>query len=141
MPAASHRPDRLPVTQVSQKIAPYAHPVEGRVEDTRMAEDYDYHFMVLAPGLQSAWFFQAARQFWQRFQPIVTDDLELLTYVPTNAKVAVTILARSDTAEYARQQVEGKRNGLFIDMIVQDDLPGMESILNERAESGVPFGE
>ena len=41
-----------------------------------MADGYDYHFMILAPGLQSAWFFQAAKQFWQRFQPIVTDDWE-----------------------------------------------------------------
>ncbi len=105
-----------------------------------MAEGYDYHFMVLAPGLQSAWFFQAARQFWQRFQPIVTDKPELLAYLPREATVAVTLLARPDTSAYVQQQVLARRSDAHVDMIVVDDLPLMESILNERAASGLPFG-
>lgn len=105
-----------------------------------MAEGYDYHFMVLAPGLQSAWFFQAARRFWQRFQPIVTDQVELIGYVPPNETVAVTLLARPDTARYVQQQIEAQRPGVTLDLVVVDDLPLMESILNARAESGLPFG-
>ncbi len=105
-----------------------------------MAQGYDYHFMVLAPGLQSAWFFQAARRFWQHFQPIVTDQVELLSYIPPDASVAVTLLARPDTANYMREQIEEQRPGIHLDMIVVDDLPLMESILNARADSGLPFG-
>lgn len=105
-----------------------------------MADGYDYHFMILAPGLQSAWFFQAAKQFWQRFQPIVTDNWELLSYIPEGAPVAVTLLARPDTSAFAQQQVEAQRADAFLDMIVVDDLPMMEAILNERAEIGQPFG-
>ena len=105
-----------------------------------MADGYDYHFMILAPGLQSAWFFQAAKQFWQRFQPIVTDDWELLSYIPEDAPVAVTLLARPDTSAFAQGQVEAQRPNAFLDMIVVDDLPMMEAILNQRAESGQPFG-
>ncbi len=105
-----------------------------------MAEGYDYHFMVLAPGLQSAWFFQAARRFWQRFQPIVTDQVELIGYVPPDETVAVTLLARPDTARYVQRQIEAQRPGVTLDMVVVDDLPLMESILNARAESGLPFG-
>lgn len=105
-----------------------------------MTEGYDYHFMVLAPGLQSAWFFQAARRFWQHFQPVVTDDAGLLAYLPANTRVAVTVLARRDTAEYVKGQIETHRPDAFIDLIALDDLPLMESILNQRADSGLPFG-
>jgi hypothetical protein len=105
-----------------------------------MAEGYDYHFMVLAPGLQSAWFFQAARRFWQVFQPIVIDKVDLLTFLPPEATVAVTLLARSDTATYARDQITAVRPGAKLDMVMIDDLPLMESILNARADSGLPFG-
>lgn len=105
-----------------------------------MADEFDYHFFILAPGLQSAWFFQAARRFWQRFQPIVTDNWELLSYIPADKSVAVTVLARPDTAVFTQQQVEAQRRAMRIDMIVTDDLPMMESILNARAEAGLPFG-
>ena len=105
-----------------------------------MAEGYDYHFMVLAPGLQSAWFFQAARRFWQHFQPIVTDQVDLLSFLPAGASVAVTVLARPDTASYIRGQIEAQRPDARIDMVVVNELPLMESILNARAESGLPFG-
>lgn len=105
-----------------------------------MAEGYDYHFMILAPGLQSAWFFQAARQFWQRFQPIVTDNGELLSYLPPDATVAVTLLARPDTVNYLREQIEMQRSNIRLDIVVADELPLMEAILNTRAEVGLPFG-
>lgn len=105
-----------------------------------MADEYDYHFLILAPGLQSAWFFQAARRFWQRFQPTVTDDYKLLAYVPLERSVAVTVLARPDTAAFIQNEIESQRSGLRVDMVVTDDLPLMESILNARAEAGLPFG-
>lgn len=108
-----------------------------------MAEGYDYHFMILAPGLQSAWFFQAARQYWQRFQPIVTDDLELLTYPDESSIIAVTLLAREDTVNYMRDQIQDRldeREDALLDVVVIDDLPSMESLLNERARDDVPFG-
>ena len=106
-----------------------------------MAEGYDYHFLVLAPGLQSAWFFQAARQYWQRFQPIVTTDWKLLAYIPPEAKVAVTLLARPDTAPYAQEQVKAQREGTYLDVVVANDLPMMEAILDSRAEAGLPLGQ
>jgi hypothetical protein len=106
-----------------------------------MAEGYDYHFMILAPGLQSAWFFQAARQFWQRYQPVVTDDVEMLSYLERDKTVAVTLLARPDTADYAKSQILEQRPDAFLDMIVTNDLPSMESTLNKRAVSGNPFSE
>jgi hypothetical protein len=106
-----------------------------------MAETYDYHFLLLAPGLQSAWFFQAARQYWQRFQPIVTDNAELLSFIPPDKQVVVTVLARSDTAQFVRDQVQMQRSNARLDVIIADELPLMESILDGRASAGLPFGQ
>jgi hypothetical protein len=104
-----------------------------------MADDPDYHFMILAPGLQSAWFFQAARRYWQRFQPILTDNWDLLGYIPASKSVAVTVLARPDTADYVRKQVKAKRDNIRYDPVIADDLPSMEEVLNRRAEAGPRF--
>ncbi len=108
-----------------------------------MAKGYAYHFMVLAPGLQSGWFFQAARQYWQRFQPIVTDNLDLLTYPEQEDLIAVTLLAREDTVNYMRDQIEDKlseRDETRVDVIVINDLESMETLLNQRATNNEPFG-
>jgi hypothetical protein len=105
-----------------------------------MAEGYDFHFLILAPGLQSAWFFQAARRYWQRFQPVVTGDWTLLSYIPQEYNVAATLLARPDTGAYARQEIEAQRANIRLDLIVVNDLTLMEAILNARSESGLPFG-
>lgn len=105
-----------------------------------MAENYDYHFMVLAPGLEGAWFFQAARQFWQVFQPIVTEHVELIEVLPAEARIAVTVLTRSEHAPSMRDAVQAAHAGVALDLVVSDDLPLLESILNRRAESGIAFG-
>jgi hypothetical protein len=99
----------------------------------------DYHFMILAPGLQSAWFFQAARRYWQRFQPILTDNWDLLRYIPSSKSVAVTVLARPDTAVYVRKQVKKQREDIQYDPVVTEDLESMETILNQRTDSSLRF--
>jgi hypothetical protein len=106
-----------------------------------MAEGFDYHFMILAPGLQAAWFFQAARSYWQRFQPVLTDNWNLLAYLPADKSVAVTVLARSDTASFTREQILLQRSNITLDMVIADELPLMESILDTRAAAGLPLGQ
>jgi hypothetical protein len=106
-----------------------------------MADGYDFHFLLLAPGLQSAWFFQAARQYWQRFQPVVTDNPELLSFIPPDKKVAVTVLARTDTAQFVQGEIQLQRSNARLDMVIANELPLMESILDARASAGLPFGQ
>ena len=105
-----------------------------------MPETYDYHFLVLSPGLPGPWFTQAARQFWLRFQPIVTDDWELISRTPTDARVAVTILARQDAAAL-QDEMDAQGDHVFFDVVTAPDLTTMEVILNQRARLGFPFGE
>ena len=106
-----------------------------------MSEAYDYHFLILAPGLAGAWFLQAARQYWLRFKPIVTDDWQLIDYMPEGASVAVTVLANPDIVNVLRTQTGGLREDIRLDVVVARDLPMMEVFLNRRAEAGQPFGQ
>lgn len=105
-----------------------------------MGEGYDYHVMVLAPGMESAWFFQAAHRFWQAFHPIVTEDIGLLGLLPSEAAIAVTMISHTDAALSLKAQIEATRPDALLNMIVMDDLPLMESVLNARADSDAPFG-
>jgi hypothetical protein len=104
-----------------------------------MPNEFDYHFLILAPGLQGTWFTQAARQYWLKFQPIVTEDPELLSYIPPDASVAVTLLARQDNVEQARRRVTALRRDAHLDVIVAQDLPHLEAMLNRRAEADTRF--
>jgi hypothetical protein len=105
-----------------------------------MSAQYDYHFLILGPGLSAAWFTQAARQYWLRLQPIVCSRWEMLSNVPAEASVAVTLLARPDAVSLISRQIAAIRPDLHLDVIAADDLPSVEALLNERADKQQPFG-
>lgn len=104
-----------------------------------MADQFDYHFLILAPDLPGAWFTQAAREYWLKFQPIVTQDTELLSFIPPDASVAVTVLAQASTAEKIKRQIRAHRRDVHLDLVTEDDLPHLESRLNRRAASEQRF--
>lgn len=106
-----------------------------------MPAAYDYHVLILAPGLSAAWFMQAAQEYWLRFQPLVTDDPQFLKYLPAGASVAVTLLAQPEVVERAQKEIVTCRNDVKLDTVTADDLPTMEATLNARAKAGRPFGE
>jgi len=58
----------------------------------------NYHFLLIAPNLGAEWLFDAARAYWERFRPTVVSDLELIRLIPTQYTVAVSVIARRDTA-------------------------------------------
>lgn len=103
-------------------------------------QEPDFHFMVLAPGLQSNWFFVAARRYWQRFRPTVLDDMSLIGIIPPDKTVAITTLARSDTASFLREQIQQNFPNARHDELVHDTLEEMQTILDLRVESGRRFG-
>lgn len=105
-----------------------------------MAHEYDYHLLMLSPGLPAAWLFQAARRYWMRFQPVVTDDWSLIDRIPAGASVAVTVLAHPDTLALTRQLISARRQDISFDVIVVAGLPEMEILLDGRASEGNPVG-
>ncbi|GAB4476804.1 MAG: hypothetical protein Kow00124_19310 [Anaerolineae bacterium] len=107
-----------------------------------MAETQEYRFLLLEPTLTGAWFFQAARQFWLRFRPIVTVDPALLSIVPEGAALTVIVIARSaSTADLLAQVQALTGHRARIDLVRADDLPLAEVILNTRAASGQMLGD
>lgn len=100
----------------------------------------DYHWLVLAPGLQADWFFTAARNYWQTFRPTVITDWRLIRNVPPSKALAVTVLARSDTIGYLNKRIRDTWPNLFYDAIVFDDLAQMQAELDKRADSLKRFG-
>ena len=105
-----------------------------------MGAQYDYHFLILGPGLSAVWFTQAAREYWLRFRPVVSSRWEILSNVPASSSVAVTLLARSDAASLISQQIAAIRPDIRLDVIAADDLPTVEALMDDRAATQQPFG-
>ncbi len=103
-------------------------------------ESQTFHFLMLAPGLQAEWLFGAAQRYWQRFHPIVIDDVELAGFVYGVHHVVFTVLARPDTAVYVQNQIQGRYPDARIDLIIKEEPEAMQQELNARAESGKAFG-
>jgi len=126
--------EEVPETPVTTPIAPPGvgpGPVEGQP---------DYHWLILAPGLQADWFFQAARRYWQVFRPTVITDWSLIGVLPGDKSLAVTVLARSDTASYMEEHIRNTWPNVFYDPIVFDTLSDMQSELDMRATYQRRFG-
>lgn len=100
----------------------------------------DFHFMMFAPGLQTDWFFIAARRYWQRFRPTIVDDLKLIAHIPKDKAVTITTLARSDTADFLREQIRQSTPEVQHDELIYQTLDEAKSALDGRAASGERFG-
>lgn len=101
----------------------------------------DFHFLFLAPGVGPDYFFMAARQFWQTFKTIVIYDLSLVEFVPSQYSIAITTLARSDSAAAVREAIESNFGAnVYHDALVYDFLEDMQLTLDARAQRNEPFG-
>lgn len=100
----------------------------------------ELHWVILAPGLQADWFFQAARRYWQTFRPTVLTDWSLIQYVPFGKSLGVTVLARKDTAEYMRSAIEEQWPNVYYDPVIFDSLAEMQQELDDRATYQKRYG-
>lgn len=100
----------------------------------------DYHWVILAPGLQADWFFLAARRYWQTFRPTILPDWDLIRTLPYSKTLAVTVLARSDTIHYMNRRVRDRWPNVFYDPIVFDRMEDMQAELDRRATYQRRFG-
>jgi hypothetical protein len=100
----------------------------------------DYHFLYFAPSLGAEWFFDAARRYYEVFQPTVLNDFEFLSFVPESASLIVTTITRRDTVEQIGVEIAQARPGTVYDPVVQDLFADMKTVLNDRAARNWPFG-
>ncbi|HLA42636.1 MAG TPA: hypothetical protein VJZ27_04330 [Aggregatilineales bacterium] len=120
---------------------PVAKPPSRQEQGEPPTAKADFHFLYLAPGLDVAYFFDAAKKFWQTFKVIVIHDIRVIQHVPRQYSVAITSLARSDTAQVVREQIEstfGVR--VYHDPLVYDFIEDLQLTLDARAERNEPFG-
>ncbi len=100
----------------------------------------DYHFLLMAPNLGAEWLFDAAREYWSRFRPIVVTDLELVRIIPKGYSIIVTMVARRDTAKQWGVWLAQNVPDSLLDGVVYDVFEETRSALNQRAQTNEPFG-
>ncbi len=100
----------------------------------------NYHFLLIAPGLGAEWLFDAAREYWTRFRPIVVSDLELVRLIPKGYTIIVTLVARRDTAKQWGVWLAQNVPDALMDSIVYDLFDQTRNALNQRAQVNEPFG-
>jgi hypothetical protein len=100
----------------------------------------ELHWLILAPGLQADWFFQAARRYWQTFRPAVLTDWRMIGHLPFSKTLGVTVLARSDTADYMSRAIHETWPNVRYDPLVYDSLAEMQAELDRRATYQQRYG-
>ncbi len=100
----------------------------------------NYHFLLIAPNLGAEWLFDAARAYWERFRPTVVSDLELIRLIPAPYTVAVSVIARRDTASQWGVWIAQTMPDALFDPLVFDLFDDAKAALNQRAQFNQPFG-
>ncbi len=100
----------------------------------------DYHFILLAPGLDPEWFFQAAEAYWLRFRPVLLDTPDLIALMPFDKSLAVTVVAPPGQAEMMSQQVRDRWPTIWYDPVVVEDSASLIAVFNQRVMNGRRFG-
>jgi hypothetical protein len=102
----------------------------------------DYHFLYIDSMLDAEWLFVAARRYFQRFQPIIVGDLEIIWYIylPKHRTIAVTTLARRDRAEAVAAELLNRYPQVIHDPLVYDYLEEMKMTLDGRTDFRQRFG-
>jgi hypothetical protein len=100
----------------------------------------DFHMLLLAPGLDTRWFFETCNAYWSRFRPMFTTRFELIELIPSSRSLAVTVLAQPDMVDTMRAAVRDRFPNVWFDLIVADDTDRVRAILDARAQAGLRFG-
>ena len=102
---------------------------------------FDYHFLYLSPGMSGDWLFIAARNYWLTFRPDVILTLDVVAFAPPRRQIAITALARRDTAQMVRDDITKRFPKAYYDPLVYDYLNDMQLTLDGRAALNQRFGK
>lgn len=100
----------------------------------------DLHMILLAPGLNTDWFFETAQPYWNTFRPIVTTRADLLTSIPYEVSVAMTVIAQPDQVHDMTEAIQERYPHVWFDLIVAADLDDVRELFNFRVVSNRRFG-
>jgi hypothetical protein len=110
------------------------------VQQARPNEYPDYHFLLISPNLGAEWLFDAARSYWDRFRPTIINDFNFMILIPPETTIAVTVIARRDTASEFGVQLAQRRPNAYFDPVVYDLFDDTKRALDERVSASEPFG-
>ncbi|HLY25212.1 MAG TPA: hypothetical protein VKQ72_02660, partial [Aggregatilineales bacterium] len=100
----------------------------------------DYHFLILAPGFDTNWFFGNARDYYDKFRPTVLSATDFIAYIPTSKSLATTVLATPDLVDYMSHHIKDRWPNVYFDLIVAEDATKVAGTLADRVTSGRRFG-
>ncbi len=100
----------------------------------------EFHFLMIAPNLGAEWLFDAARAYWDRYRPTILNDFDFVILVPADRSVIVTVIARRDTASQLGVDLAQANPNAYYDSVVYDLFDDAKQALNQRVQSGQPFG-
>lgn len=120
---------------VANDVRPLASYGPGPIQGTAT-----YHFILLAQGLDSSWFFDTARAYWDTFRPIVTTDLSLIDFVSFDESVAITIVSPPDLMQTLMQAAAIPYPNAYLDLITATDIAEVARIFDDRVSVNRRFG-
>jgi hypothetical protein len=100
----------------------------------------DFHMILLAPGVDSSWFFDTARAYWNTFRPMVTNNVELIDLIPSTQSLAVTVISPTDLVDTLRQAISARYPNIWFDVIETNSLEEVATTLNNRVQVNRRFG-
>jgi hypothetical protein len=113
-----------------EEIVPGPGPIHGQA---------DFHAVVLAPGLNTNWFFETAQPYWELFRPIMLTDLSLIDFFFSDKSLALTVIAPPQAVALMTQQIEDRYPHVWFDLIVAESRQDVGDILNERVQRNQRF--
>jgi hypothetical protein len=100
----------------------------------------EFHFMMLAPGIDQEWFFEIARVYWDRFKPTLMTVYEFINFLPKSSSLAVTVITTPEMVDLMNRQIAVRWPNVYMDMIVASTPREVEDLLNSRVAVGRRFG-
>ncbi|MBK8027404.1 MAG: hypothetical protein IPK19_39950 [Chloroflexi bacterium] len=100
----------------------------------------DFHMVILAPGLDSSWFFETARAYWDLFHPMVTTQTDLVDFIPGSQSLAVTVIAPAEMVDTMRRAIAERYRYVYFDLVLADSLVRVKEVFDGRVQLGLRFG-
>ncbi len=100
----------------------------------------DFHMMILAPGLDSRFFFETAQGYWNVFRPVVVTDTNLIEFIPNDRSLAVTVISPPELVDTMTSLIQERYPNVFLDLVISEDTSEIAALFNERARRGLRFG-
>ena len=100
----------------------------------------DFHMVILAPGLETRWFFDTAQAYWNTFRPIVTTRTDYIQFFTQEQSLAITVITPPELIDEMTEAIRVPFPQVWFDLIVADDQANVAEIFNSRVRDGLRFG-